>query len=100
LLCPRAAFYGGKDFNAIVTHRVEKNNVLMGEFITKGDANADVDMNPVDYDDLIGRVEYSVPYVGGIAQFLTSMDGKMVALAVIFAAVLLNILSGIFDTKK
>ena len=31
------AFYGGKDTNAIITHRVVENRVVMGEFITKGE---------------------------------------------------------------
>lgn len=66
------AFYGGRDSNAIITHRVVENRVVMGEFITKGDANQTEDMNPVDYNEFIGRVELSIPAVGGIAQSLTS----------------------------
>ena len=41
------AFYGTKDGASIITHRVVENRVLMGEFITKGDANKTQDMNPV-----------------------------------------------------
>ena len=37
------AFYGTKDAASIITHRVVENRVLMGEFITKGDANATKD---------------------------------------------------------
>jgi len=44
------AFYGTKDAASIITHRVVENRVLMGEFITKGDANATKDMNPAPYD--------------------------------------------------
>ncbi len=94
------AFYGGKDSNAIITHRVEENNVLMGQFITKGDANADVDINPVDYDDLIGRVELSIPQVGTLAQFLTSMDGKLAAAGVIVASMIMHLLASLFDKRK
>ena len=94
------AFYGGKDSNAIITHRVVENRVFMGDFITKGDANSDNDMNPVEYEELIGRVELSVPYVGTVAQFLTSLEGKITAASIIGLAVVLNILGSVLDKKK
>ena len=94
------AFYGGKDSNAIITHRVVENRVFMGEFVTKGDANSDVDMNPVSYSELVGRVELSVPVAGTIAQFLTSMQGKVTAASFIGLAIILNILAVILDKKK
>ena len=94
------AFYGGKDSNAIITHRVVENRVFMGNFITKGDANSDNDMNPVEYEELIGRVELSVPYVGTVAQFLTSLEGKITAASIIGLAVVLNILGSVLDKKK
>ena len=40
------AFYGAMDSASIITHRVVENRVLMGEFVTKGDANQTEDMNP------------------------------------------------------
>ena len=94
------AFYGGKDSNAIITHRVVENRVFIGDFITKGDANSDNDMNPVDYEELIGRVELSVPYVGTVAQFLTSLEGKITAASIIGLAVVFNILGSVLDKKK
>ena len=53
------AFYGAKDSNAIITHRVVENKVVMGEFITKGDANKTEDMNAVPYSNFIGKVVYT-----------------------------------------
>ena len=94
------AFYGGKDTNAIITHRVVENKVFMGEFITKGDANSDNDMNPVSYNELIGRVEFSLPFAGTIAQFLTSMQGKITAVSFVGLAIILNILAAMLDKKK
>ena len=94
------AFYGGKDSNAIITHRVVENRTFMGEFITKGDANSDNDMNPVSYNELIGRVELSVPYAGSAAQFLTSMQGKITAASLIGLAIILNILASVLDRKR
>ena len=39
------AFYGTDADGSIVTHRVVSNSAAMGNFITKGDANSDNDMN-------------------------------------------------------
>lgn len=91
------AFYGGRDANAIITHRVVENRVIMGEFITKGDANQTNDMNPVNYNEFIGKVEWSVPEVGVIAQILTSREGKIAAASMIGLAVVLHIIASLLD---
>lgn len=70
------AFYGARDQASIITHRVVENRVLMGEFITKGDANRTEDMNPVPYGNFIGKVVRSVPGAGKAAELLTSPAGK------------------------
>lgn len=94
------AFYGGRDTNAIITHRVVKNKVIEGEFITKGDANQTEDMNPVDYQEFIGRVELSIPKAGNLAQVLTSRDGKIAAASMIALAVVLQVIAALFEDKK
>ena len=94
------AFYGGRDANAIITHRVVENRVIMGELITKGDANQTNDMNPVDYDNFIGYVKWSVPEVGVIAQILTSGEGKIAAASMIGVAVILHLLASAFERGK
>lgn len=94
------AFYGGRDANAIITHRVVENRVIMGEFITKGDANQTNDMNPVDYDNFIGKVEWSLPEVGVIAQILTGREGKIAAGSMIGLAVILHIIASALEKKE
>lgn len=93
------AFYGAGDQASIVTHRVVENRVVMGEFITKGDANPTEDMNPVPYGNYIGKVVRSIPGAGKIAELFTSPAGKAAAVAVIAAAVLLQLLSSLADRK-
>lgn len=66
-------FYGGRNGDAVTTHRVAENRTADREFITRGDANADNDMLPRPYESLIGRVEFSVPYLG---RFLTALSGR------------------------
>lgn len=87
------AFYGAKDSNAIITHRVVENKVVMGEFITKGDANKTEDMNPVPSSNFIGKVVYSIPVLGSIAEALTSTMGKIIAGGVIAAALILEVIA-------
>lgn len=94
------AFYGGRDSTAIITHRVVENRVLMGEFITKGDANAAEDKNPVSYKDFIGEVRLSVPVVGGVAQAFTSTPGKIAAASLIGLAVILQILGSVLERQN
>lgn len=94
------AFYGGRNANAIITHRVVENRIIMGEFITKGDANQTNDMNPVRYENLIGRVEWSVPQVGMAAQLLTGTQGKIAAGSLIGFAVILHSIAAILEKDK
>ena len=94
------AFYGARDSAAIVTHRVVENHVVMGEIITKGDANQTNDMNPVDYDNFIGRVELSIPKLGLAAQIFTSFEGKVAAAGVIGLAVILFSISLLIDGRR
>lgn len=93
------AFYGGRDSTAIITHRVVENRVVMGEFITKGDANADNDLNPVPYEEFIGHVKWSVPKIGGVAQALSSKEGKVAAAGMIGVGVLLYGIAALSEEK-
>ena len=94
------AFYGARDSAAIITHRVVENHVVMGEIITKGDANQTNDMNPVKYNNFIGTVILAVPKLGTAAQILTSTDGKTAIACVIGFAVVLHVISIIIDKEK
>lgn len=89
------AFFGARDSASIITHRVVENRVVMGEFITKGDANQTEDMNPVPYENLVGRVRYTLPRAGRLAELLVSRRGKILAGGVIAAAVILQLLSSV-----
>ena len=94
------AYYGGRDVNTIITHRVVENRAEASEFITKGDANRLEDMNPVDYTHFIGRVEWIIPQLGMAAQFVTSRDGKIAAGCMIGLAVVLHLLAAVLDRGK
>lgn len=94
------AFYGARDSASIITHRVVENRVVMGEFITKGDANQTEDMTPVPYGNLIGQVTGVIPGAGEAAELLTSSKGKLLAGGMIAAAVLLQIFSSVLKRRQ
>ena len=94
------AFYGVKDSASIITHRVMENRVVMGEFITKGDANKTEDMNAVPYSNFIGKVVYTIPVFGRVAQALTSTMGKIIAGGVIAAALVLEIIASVIRRRE
>lgn len=94
------AYYGGTGSGAVITHRVVENRVVMGEFITKGDANQAADINPVRYANFIGEVVHIIPGAGKAAAFFTSPGGKKLAACLVAAAVLLHLLASLLDKMK
>ena len=69
------AFYGAKDSNAIITH-------------------------PIPYGNFIGKVEFSFPLLGYAAQMITSIEGKIIAGAVILVALVLQILASVIEKRR
>lgn len=63
----------GKDTKTKVptTHRIVADRVVSGQFLftTKGDANEDNDPQEISSKDIIGKVLFSVPYVGFLLDF-------------------------------
>ena len=94
------AFYGSLEDSGIITHRVVKNNVVSGTFTTKGDANDKEDPTPVSYDNYIGRVTLSVPYVGHVLTIMTSLEGKIAAACIVGLGVILNVIGGRIGNKE
>ena len=86
------AFYGSLEDSGIITHRVIKNNVVSGTFRTKGDANGEEDPLPVSYENYIGTVALTVPYVGIVLTSMTSLYGKIAAVCVVLFGVVLNLI--------
>ena len=89
------AFYGSDADGSIITHRVVSNSTAMGQFITKGDANEENDMNPVTYNQYMGKMVRSIPKVGGIVQTVTGGSGKLAVACVIGLAIVLEIIAAV-----
>lgn len=69
-----AAFWRDED---VIVHRVEEVDEGSGELVTKGDANAELDLRPVPFGNVLGRVVGSVPLVGYFLMALGSTTGKL-----------------------
>lgn len=81
----------------LVTHRVVKAE--NGQLTTKGDANEGVDSEIVPAQDVVGKVIFSVPFVGSIISFAQTQVGFMIlvvipAVAIVYSE-LLNIKNSI-----
>lgn len=79
----------------VVTHRVAKNDASQQQIITKGDANAQVDMDPVPYSNVIGKVSVHMPVVGVLLGFMSTIAGKIAYLCIAIAGFLLTVLAGV-----
>ncbi|MBQ9662016.1 MAG: signal peptidase I [Oscillospiraceae bacterium] len=80
--------------STVVTHRVVENRIIGGEYITKGDANEMEDFSSVQYRDLVGRVRYHVPLLGGYLMIFSSQVTKIYLLVLAFCGVMFNMLAG------
>ena len=63
----------GTASDEVITHRVKE--IEDGFFITKGDANPNVDPEPVAFERLIGRVECYFPGMAGVSGLVNSVVG-------------------------
>ena len=91
------AFY---DRGAVITHRVVENHVVEGTFTTKGDANAQKDMEDVLYGQLSGRVARHYPLIGGVMTLYTSKIGKAYVICFAACGAMFNILAGRIRARR
>lgn len=82
-----------ENMGAVVTHRVVKNRLVEGEFVTKGDANEEEDPWTVKYDQMIGRVEHHFPVLGTISTLFADGIGKLYLLGFAACGAMLNLLA-------
>lgn len=67
------------------THRIVETDAKNQCFITKGDANEDVDPSPTAAINAVGKVQFSIPFLGYVAAFLRYRTVK-IAVGIIYIA--------------
>ena len=83
------AYYPGDESDVVQTHRITQNDTQLQQLITKGDANAETDAAPVPYDRVAGKVVFSIPILGSLAEALHSGGGIAVCIAIFAMAFIL-----------
>lgn len=82
----------------VETHRVVENDTQARQLITKGDANALPDVNPVSYERVVGKVVICIPVLGIVSEMLHSGPGVTACVAIFALAIILWTLAD--KTKK
>ena len=77
----------------VITHRVVENDTVNRQITTKGDANNVEDFTPVSYENVIGKVDIHIPYIGAVLEGLSTVTGK-IAMFCLLAGGILLILAG------
>jgi len=87
----------------IVTHRVIDitEGTAGKEFTTKGDANAEADSQPVPASSVIGKVAFSIPYMGYVANYIQNPPGLYFAAGVgVILIVLMFLTDALIEEDK
>lgn len=82
----------------VIIHRVKEVDDQTGHLVTKGDANEDVDLRPVPFQNVLGRVVFSVPVVGYFLMALGTTAGLLVLGWVVIMAVALCVVGTILGS--
>ena len=96
------SFYVGTDEENIISHRVVETSV--GEqgdffFITKGDANSDIDDVPVDIKHFVGKVKFKINNISWLVRLFDTSTGIIVLIGLIIISLCLNIASDLINKK-
>ncbi|WP_217353095.1 signal peptidase I [Haloprofundus sp. MHR1] len=95
-------FHRSETSDTPVTHRVVdvERNGAERRFVTKGDANEDVDPAPVAADAVIGRVVLTLPYVGYVSTFADTPVGFVALVLVPFGFLATTELRGFLHARR
>ena len=84
----------------VATHRVVRIDAEKKHFYTKGLANEIEDGDPVHYNNIIGKVQFSIPLLGYVADFIQNPPGTYIAIAAGAVLAILVFLPDFLPKKK
>lgn len=96
------SFYVGTDEENIISHRVVEINVdEQGGFffITKGDANSDIDSMQVDIKHFVGKVKFKINNISWLVRLFGTSTGIIILMGLIIISLCLNIASDLINKK-
>lgn len=91
-------FYAGN--STAVTHRIYQIDKVNKTVSTKGDNNNIEDNNIVTEDKILGKVVFSVQYLGYVSIFADTVFGKTVIISTVVGVVLLCIINSFIRKKS
>lgn len=77
-----------------VTYRVISNNVQEQTVVTRGDADAQEDMQSIPYNQILGKVRFHAPYLGKLLDYFAPLKGKIYAICAFVIGIVLALLGG------
>ncbi len=80
----------------VATHQVIRIDAENEHFYTKGLANDTPDAAPVHYNNVIGRAEFSIPYVGYVSDWIQHPPGLYITLLAVALLIVIIFLPDIF----
>lgn len=97
-------FMPGNERKSYLTHRVigvipNYNGTGKPAFQTKGDANESADSFLVKPDQVIGKVAFGIPFLGGIVKFIGN-NAVLVIIIIVLAILLCIFLRALFDVNR
>lgn len=86
----------------VVTHRIfeilpDEDNPTVVRYRVKGDANDDVDGEPVHIKNVIGKPVFCIPLVGYVAYFVQHPPGSYILIILLIGLVMLSFVPNIYD---
>lgn len=95
-------FKSSREDKAPITHRIHDIKVSGGVpvYITKGDANENPDQREVPKREIVGKVLFSVPYLGHVVDFAQRPIGFMIIIIVPAAVIIFDQVKNIFHQVK
>lgn len=78
-----------------VTHRIVEIHKEDQTILTKGDANENMDGSPVPFQNVEGKVQFHVPYLGYISIYIKTPVGIAAGCGILILIILLNFLPDI-----
>ena len=83
-----------------IMHRVVEIDDNEKLFYTKGDANNKRDGSPVKYKKVQGVVKFSIPKIGFVVMWFTTLTGKIIGICVVLLFILLLLLFKLLKKYK
>ncbi|OGJ15829.1 MAG: signal peptidase I [Candidatus Pacebacteria bacterium RIFCSPHIGHO2_01_FULL_46_16] len=86
----------------VVTHRISDIQAQNGKtiFLTKGDANRSVDIEFVPLENVVGKVQLTVPKIGFLVSFAKTMPGIILFVIIPATIVIYDELGGLRSTIR